>query len=466
MPGLAFTNNNVQWVLCLDGSVSKMVSGQETPHQGQWSSDPLANHINLVIPKGTNFSVPVKYSFNANNQLVVAVTGGGVAQPGSPAATLIPDSAPYTFEGYIDISDNREVCYRLLDSNGNPLNDASGNPLTFLVRGDLSIDDKLAHLVVTFPDKSTTFITGLAPDGTGVNAGSNPNGNTGGGADQLTFSAVTTNSSGKIPANIVFLGSWNVSKNGIVFQASGTTGQQMALLLGGSYQGVTGGISVHQRGNTSDVAFSIQGTHQFKAPNGSGTNVNWSVGLGYSNRQVDAIVNFGAASTPANAKDKSFNINGTLQFVGGPANQAVALGLKATYDPRPDGQLVFTANVTDGSGGASYNLGLQGTYTVKGGHVTFDISVDGTAAGNTVKVDLGYLSTDGKLNAHIQAVLAKTPSGNTQVSFDFELTMQTANGILVPAGDPIPLSSSSSATAGASSAAGPAHHTAPANPKH
>jgi hypothetical protein len=394
-------------------------------------------------------------------------SGSSSAHAASSSTASAADSSPYTFQGGIDISDNREVRYTLLDENSNPLTDAAGNPITLLVHGDLNIDDKLSRLVITFPDKSTSYITADTTDGSSVNATQNLTPSTGGGSDQLLFSASTTNtySSGQtlVPATMSFLGMWDINPNGLVFRATGTTGKEMSLQVGGSYQGVAGGISVQQVGNNTSVAFTIQGSHKFQAPSGGATNVNWSVGLGYSNKQLDATVTLAASSVPANTGGNTFQMNGTLQFVGGPSGNKFALALSGTYDTRADGQLIFNANVATGANNTiDVNLGLQGKYTVKGGNVTFDISLDSNGGTDSLKVDFGYMSTDGKLKAHMQAVLARTPSGDTQVSFDFELTMQIVNGVLVPAGDPVPLSSSSGATASTSSTATPAPAAAPA----
>jgi len=461
MPGLTFTNNGNQWILCLDGTVSALNAGVEQPGKGSWSADLLANSIHLHIAGQPDVSVPVKYSFNKNNQLVVVVPGGGAA----PA-----DSTPYTFQGHIDVSDNTVVRYTLFGADLKAAVDQAGRPIVLFVHGALSINDSLDQLVVTLPDKSTTFITGSEPDGGSVLPSQNVTGT--GGSDRLSFFAVTknTDSSGiphKMTANILFLGSWDLNQDGIAFKASGTSGKELSIQLGGTFKGVAAGISVHQVGNDTDVAFNIHGKHRYNSPGGQNTDVNWSVGLGYSEKQFAAVVALGASSTPANTGGASFQMSGTLQFVGGPTN-SLALDLKATYNPSPDGQLIFTADVSDGPGGVSYALDLEGKYTVKGGLVTFDVILDGGAGGNSLKVELGYTSTDGNLKAHMDAVM----KGN-QVSFDFELSVHLVNGKMVPAGPPVALStassssakSSSTATAGAAPVSGVAGSKPLGNPK-
>jgi hypothetical protein len=362
------------------------------------------------------------------------------------------DSAPYTFLGRIDISDNTVVRYTLLNSTDpalKPVVNKAGAQIIFFVHGALSINDALDQLVITFPDKSSTYITGSQPAGRSVHPDQNPTSSTE--ADRLTFYAVTAIPMGngvskRVQANIIFLGSWDLNQGGLAFKASGN-GKDLSIQLGGTFKGVAAGIAVQRVGNNTDIAFTIHGSHAFKSPSGQNTDVNWSVGLGYSGKQFAATVVLAAKSTPANTGGKTFQLDGTMQFLSGPTN-AFALDLKATYDTRSNGDLVFTANVSSGPSGLNYALGLEGKYIVKGGQVTFDISLNGGAGGNSAKVDFGYISNDGALQAHMEAVLQ-----NNQVTFDFELSMHLVNGKLMPAGAPVALSSPSSSGTNSSSTA-------------
>ena len=115
MNGLSLNFQGETRIFGPDGKVSVLVNGQPVP-KGSWRTQPLAgepkdNQIRYDINGQAQPPVPVKYSFNPQNQLqavIPAVANGGA------------DSAPFAFMGFIQIDDAQDIVYQLITPDGAP----------------------------------------------------------------------------------------------------------------------------------------------------------------------------------------------------------------------------------------------------------------------------------------------------------------------------------------------------------
>ena len=113
MNGLSLKFQNETRVFGPDGKVSVVENGQPVP-KGTWRSQALAtepkdNQIRYDINGQAQPPVPVKYTFNAQNQLVAVIPA---------AANGGADSAPFTFLGSIQVDDANDIVYQLITPEG------------------------------------------------------------------------------------------------------------------------------------------------------------------------------------------------------------------------------------------------------------------------------------------------------------------------------------------------------------
>ena len=426
MPGLILNSAGTNRIFRPDGKVAVVASDNSEQERGEWSSTARldANGIRYTFDGAEQPEVEVSYSFNDSNQLVAAIPA---------AANGGQDSDAFAFAGRIKIDDNRDVGYQLFDDGGNPTG------ASIVVHGDLSFVE-LDRLTVTLPDKRTIEI--LGEDETGrTNLEPGPNAVAGQGGDLIAFSAATYNTidgqDRPTRANIVFTGNWGVNENGLVFNA-GLKDGEMKIEFGGTYKGVTAGLNYYSKDGDQELAFTIQGTHQFKTPSGAAGSANWLMTLGYSKQQIEAVAQLKIATqTPAGNK---LTLAGDFQFVaprGQGAPPKTNISLEATYQMKGS-QLVFAADFQSLAGRPSYNLCLSGTYQLRNGQVTFSVQLQGTPdAGQQLKISLGSVGNP-KLKAHLEAVISKTPAGKIDYSLNFDIRARWVNNELVKIEAPTP----------------------------
>src|SRR5262245_2506451 len=120
-----------------NGDVAVM-TGDQGDVRGHWRSQvddgaPKQNLFHFDLDGIDQEPVPVTYSFSdPDNQLVAVLTPNG----GTPAEA-------FAFAGGIEIDDNHDVIYRLIDSSNNP----TGTLIT--VYGDLKFEEATENLVIT-----------------------------------------------------------------------------------------------------------------------------------------------------------------------------------------------------------------------------------------------------------------------------------------------------------------------------
>jgi hypothetical protein len=426
MPGLILNFAETNRIFRPDGKVVVVAPDNSEQERGKWSSASAvdANRIRYTFDDAGQDDFDVSYSFNENNQLVATVPA---------AANGGQDSAAFVFAGRIKIDDNQDVGYELFDDAGNYTG------ASIVVHGELGFV-QLDRLTVTLPDKRTIEI--LGDDDTGrTNLEPRQSAIAGQSADLINFSATTYNTINEeeraTRAIILFTGNWGFNDKGLVFSAGLTPGA-MKIQFGGTYKGVTAGLNYYAGDGEEELAFTIHGTHQFQTPKGGAGSVNWLMTLGYSNQEINAVAQLKIASqTPAGNK---LTLAGDFQFVAQPGQGTppkTSLSLEATYQTKGS-QLIFAADFQTIAGRPSYNLRFDGTYQLRNGQVTFAVQFQNTPdAGQQLKINLGTVSNR-NLQAHLAAVVSKTPAGKIDYSLNFDIKAQWINGDLMKIEAPTP----------------------------
>jgi hypothetical protein len=73
-------------------------------------------------------------------------------------------------------------------------------------------------------------------------------------------------------------------------------------------------------------------------------------------------------------------------------------------------------------------LRFDGTYQLRNGQVTFSVQFQNTAdAGQQLKINLGSVNNR-NLQAHLAAVVSKTPAGKIDYSLNFDIRARWVNG--------------------------------------
>jgi hypothetical protein len=424
MNGLTLNAAGTNRIFRPDGTVAIANAAGKATKKGTWRtvSSPNANRLHYTF-NSEDHEIDVRYSFNDRNQLVAVIpaTSNGGA-----------DSAPFTFPGRIIIDDNRDVAYKLLNEQGG----SAGQ--TIVVHGQLSLKDGLDQLTITLPGGSSTAILGDETTSSKDKLEVQRNDLPGVARDTIRFKATTTNTFNGVEkderADIFFIGEWGLNEDGLVFKAQVGPGA-VAIQLGGSYKGVTAGLAYYAKDGDQQIAFTIHGEHKFKSGAGEG-DVNWSLFLGHSARQLDARLELGAHQK-INGKD--LTLAGKLQFTQGPAGQKTDLQVEAKYDLGENGELNFRADVTDENGSLNYNLMLEGKYRVRNGNVEFLVKLDRKDNTNSIKLDLSGTFEQGKVKAHLTALLRQTDAGKMDLSLSFDVSVRFVAGQLIKPSEPVPI---------------------------
>jgi hypothetical protein len=417
MNGLTLNAAGTNRIFRPDGTVAVVDAAGNATNKGTWGSvsSPEVNRLHYTFD-GEDHEIDLRYSFNDKNQLVAVIPA---------AANGGQDSQPCTFPGRIVINNSRDVAYELLSDEG----DDTGQEI--IVHGTLSIADALDQLTVTLPDGSSTAIHG-AEAGSTKNFEVARNDLPGVAGDRIQFQAKTTNTFDGAefdePALILFLGEWNLNEDGLVFNAQ-VAGGDVAIQLGGKYKGITAGLAYYVKDGDQEFAFAVHGEHKFKSGAGEGA-VNWSLVLGYSNKQLDGRLELAAHATKINGDQ--LTLGGLLKFAG----KTIDLQVDARYDLGKNGQLIFRANVTNDTS-LKYNLMLEGKYRVRGGSVDFLLKLDRTDNTNSLKLDLSGTFGNDKVKAHLTALLRQTDAGKMDFQINFDVSVKFVAGKLIEPSEPV-----------------------------
>jgi len=416
MNGLILNSNGANRIFRPDGKVVVAGAGGDEI-KGSWKSgsDRAANRIQYDF-NGKQAEFDVNFSFNENNQLVAVAPNGGT------------DAKPFTFSGKIVIDDNRDIAYTLLSDAGDETEQK------IIVYGDLALVPGLDKLTIELAGGGKAEIQGntFGPDSFALQR--NPV--AGQENDQITFSADTTNTiaGNEIlsAADIRFGGHWDVNNKGLYFSA-GLKDGAVNIQLGGTYKGVTAGLEYYAKDGDTTAAFTIQGEHQFKPATGGEASVNWLLRLGHQGTEINAVAKLGI--TKVDKQGNKLTLDGSFQFTrnGETMVSTMDLNLRAAYEMR-DGKLAFVADLKSDGSRTSYHLMLQGDYKVRGTQVNFLIDL-GQETDGTQKLEFSLGTTgDSKVKAHLNAVLSRSPSGVTNLSVNFDISVRWVDGAPVKDG--------------------------------
>ena len=225
MEGLLLKKGNQVRIFTATRDVVVMENGVPVVH-GQWRCATVPdggkqlNAFSYTFDGADADPVPIRWSFNERNQLVGVIPA---------AANGGADSPAFAFAGMIKVDDNRDIAYELLDTDGQPTG------IDIIVLGQLSFNEQDNALEIRFEGGGSpaTVIgdSGLGSLSTGMYAFDDFKG-----SDFLRFQASTINElpSGDIiisPADIQWVGNWDLQENRLVFAAElkTTTGRRPSI---------------------------------------------------------------------------------------------------------------------------------------------------------------------------------------------------------------------------------------------
>ena len=420
MDGLQLNVGGQTRVFLPSGDVGVLSNGQTTL-KGKWRTTSLAdepkdNQIRYTLDGAAQAAVPVRYSFDGNNQLVAVIPAA--ANGGS-------DSSPFAFLGTINIDGTFNLVYALMDAEGNNLS----NSITLY--GNISVDPQTHNLTVDLGSAGKTQITGAS----GLQSLDAARNNLAQfkGDDLLRYSAVTTNllkdgSAAQTLANINLPGSWDIKQGKLVF-VSQVKGQTVEIGFAGTYKGITAGLAYFAGPGGNEFAFNIKGQHTWD----NGSSANWAFSLGYSGKTFTATL---SGQSIIKTGDGTFTISGKTSLVSADGKPTFDLNLDVAYKWQ-QGFLHFTANVASTGGNLSYDLGLEGNFVYKGGTLSFQIKFSNKPADSSLQFNLNFTGGKDSLIQSLSLVLNVSPD-KVDLTFSFQVSLSWEDGKLKKS-DPQPL---------------------------
>ena len=276
MDGLNLTIGGRKLLLMTTADVVDAASGTTV---GAWrsQSDEKDNKVRLTVDGGAESAVQAVYQFNGNNQLVVQLVGDD--------GTVFD---PFTFVGGIEIDDQHDLQYVLVDNAGA----STGKSIT--VYGELTFAENTNNLSIALTGGGIAEIQGL----TGVQSLQAEKNHIAAfkADDLLIFHAETDNDiPGQddlvvIPAKIDFVGAWDIQDGSLVFHSNikgSPDSPAVSIGFAGTLEGSDRGIRV-LRGQGADAGRrQYQGTARLQSgegdppswrgrlPSGSAGNHSW-----------------------------------------------------------------------------------------------------------------------------------------------------------------------------------------------
>jgi hypothetical protein len=372
--------------------------------------------------------VPITYAFNDNNQLtlLIADADGGLS------------ATPTAYMGSIDIDDNDDVIYRLLDINNQP---SKSNFIT--VYGKLALSPGAKQIQIALVGGGVTQIK-AAPLLDRVLTG--PNVNDQPGDDFVSFRAFTRNrlDNGQMiisNANITFTGKWDIQDSKLVFLSQikgGGEGVKAALAFRGNFGPVSAGFQFSNGTGDPKLGFLVKGQHRWNQGEAA-----WNLSLGYSQQQFIAQAATTLNITPG--KGQTLTISGDLNITkrlgaNGAAQAmpatAVKMDLNVAYRlDQPGRTIVFEADLSKTPLGGNYNLCLTGQFQIRGGQLFFRTKFTGGSGVQEASAELKFTQNVGGVETAID-VLVSDKGGRPSINFDIALTYM--DGVLVRQ-NPVPV---------------------------
>ncbi|HKV34360.1 MAG TPA: ShlB/FhaC/HecB family hemolysin secretion/activation protein [Pyrinomonadaceae bacterium] len=396
---------------------------------GTWSTQqaggPKDNQIRYDINGAAQPPVPVKYSFNPQNQLqavIPAAANGGA------------DSDPFTFLGSIQVDDAQDIVYQLIAADTGA---ATQRNLTLY--GGLRFDSKTHNLVIDLTGGGTAEVTGdsgvasldaLKNDITPFKSN-----------DLLRFKASTTNTltdgtTKKIAADLKFVGNWDLKGNQLVFvsQVKGdVTKPAVTLGFAGKFKAVSAGLAYYADEQGTQFAFNINGQHQWNSGK-----ANWDVFLGYSKKQFTAKVsgNLSINKQLGDQRNLTLSADWLIEHTDG-SQTNMKMELSAAYRWSQNNMLTIQAQFSKQGTTLTYDLKVEGKFVFKSGVLTFQIKYNNQDPDNKFSFQIAFTANPTNLIKALSIVLDVTEN-SVNINFQFEMRMTWIDGKLQK-GDPKPL---------------------------
>ena len=397
--------------------------------KGTWRTQPLAgeakdNQIRYDINGQAQPPVPVRYSFNPQNQLqaVIPVAANGGA-----------DSDPFTFLGSIQVDDAQDIVYQLIGPDGTALQ------RNLTLYGGLRFDSKTHNLLIDLAGGGTAEIKGdsgvasldaLKHDITPFKAN-----------DLLRFKASTTNvlSNGqtkKIAADTKFVGNWDLKGNQLVFvsQVKGdVTKPTVTLGFAGKFKAVSAGLAYFADEQGTQFAFTINGQHQWNSGK-----ANWDVFLGYAKKQFTAKVsgNLAINKQLGDQRNLTLSADWLIEHTDGSTTN-MKMELSAAYRWSDKNMLTLQAQFSKQGQTVSYDLKIEGKFVFKSGVLTFQIKYNNQDPDNKFAFQIAFQANPTNLVKALSIVLNVTEN-SVDINFQFEMRMTWVDGKLQKS-DPQPI---------------------------
>lgn len=325
---------------------------------GTWKSlqsTPAANGLVVSLAGGDN-TVPARYAFNSNNQLLVSLQNSD--------GTLTPQQV---LNGRLILPDHQNIGYQLVDNQGNDLAGA------LTVYGSLRLDAN-NDITITLAEGGLAVINADQ-----ISHGANNT--TAAGDDVITVAATTFDNDGSLmlPADISLPGSFKPAGDNLVFELNGQTG--VSLEFTGTFKGTSVGIEYHQGNGASTLVFTASGSYRWDSGRAA-----FTVFLGNSANGFTAKAAFDANLSTSLGNGR-LQLAGTLDF--SPSGAGINMDLRLDVQQKWDANNVITLEVVASrqNGQISYDLGVEGTATLAGGQLTFGLKFSSTG---TLNLNLGY----------------------------------------------------------------------------
>lgn len=425
MNGLSLNFQGETRVFGPDGNV--LVNDAPT---GKWSTQPQAggpkdNQIRYDINGQAQPPVPVKYTFNQQNQLqavIPAAANGGA------------DSDPFTFPGSIQVDDAHDIVYQPIAPDT-----GTATQRNVTLYGDLRFDSKTHNLVIDLTGGGTAEVKGdtgvasleaLKQDITPFKAN-----------DLLRFKASTTNTltdgtTKKIAADLKFVGNWDLKGNQLVFvsQVKGdVTKPTVTLGFAGKFKAVSAGLAYYADEQGTQFAFNINGQHQWNSGK-----ANWDVFLGYAKKQFTAKVsgNLSINKQLGDQRNLTLSADWLIEHTDG-SQTNMKMELSAAYRWSQNNMLTIQAQFSKQGTTITYDLKVEGKFVFKSGVLTFQIKYNNQDPDNKFSFQIAFTANPTNLIKALSIVLDVTEN-SVNINFQFEMRMTWVDGKLQK-GDPKPL---------------------------
>lgn len=419
MNGLCLNFQGEKRLFGPDGKVSVLVNDQPVP-RGSWRSTVLANEpkdnqIRYDINGQAQPSVPVKYQFNAQNQLVVTIPA---------AANGGADSDPFTFLGSIQVDDANDIVYQLISPEGA----ATGRSVTlygglrFGSNHNLVIDLTGGGIAEIKGDSGLASLEPLKNDISPFQSN-----------DLLRFRASTTNvlSNGqtkKIAADTKFVGNWDLKGDQLVFvsQIKGdVTKPNVTLAFAGKFKAISAGLAYFADGQDTQVAFTISGQHQWN----SGS-ANWNVFLGFAKKKFTAKVtgDLSIKKKFDNERELTLSANWSIEHTDG-SQTNLKMELDAAYSWNDKNMLTIQAKFSRNGQTVSYDLKVEGKFVFKAGTLTFQVKFSNQDPSSQFSFQIAFQANPTNLIKALSIVLNVTEN-SVNIDFQFEMRMTWVDGKL------------------------------------